>query len=752
VIGAGAGSAREGEFVTATTAPASDTDDASTSVLSSLLAGAVSGVLAVTFMYSYAAVIMAAADPTLTPRLTGHFLLGGAVIAITVALTSQFRSVVALPQDTPTAVLAVVVASTVAEASTATSAEELFATVLALIVVSTLLIGVVFWLVGQYRMAALGQYVPYPVVAGFLASTGWLLVKGSFAVMAGTGFDFGDLTNWWDVRRLWIPGVLLAVLVLFLKLRYRNPFILPVLVVASTLGYHVVRVASGQSRSEATAEGWLLEPLPNEPLVQAVSPGDVEWSALTDQAFGIVTIAIVALIGVLLNLTAIGSALDTDVDVDREMRIVGMSNVAAAATGSIVGFHYVSLTTLGRSMRGNSRIVGVVVGLFCLAAALVAAGGLSYIPQFVLGGMVLYVGMDLLYNWLILSAKRLPWVEWAIVVAIIAVVELVGFLEGVAAGLLATIVHFVITYSRTGAIRHVFTGQEIHSSVERSTAERLALEPLEQGILLIKLHGYIFFASTVGLVDSTKERLSEADAAVTHLILDFEHVTGVDASGFNGFDKLVRIAAAQSVVVAYTSLSPRIANEFERIAVERGGKRDVVRLESSDEALEAFEDELLRKAGLDPGLHEYSFDYTLREMFHNAAQIAIFREALDPIDVDAGTVLPPSDDSAGHLDFVESGTLVVISPHDERTRIRRAGPGSILGIASFFKHGGPSSLVKIRAESVCRIHRLDTDSYFDLVSNNPQVAAALQRYALVAVSDRYANLITAFELVMREKA
>ena len=78
------------------------------------------------------------------------------------------------------------------------------------------MIGLLFWLVGKYRLATLGQYVPFPVVAGFLAATGWLLMKGSFAVMSGTAFEFDDLADWWAGRELWIPGVVLAVVLLVL--------------------------------------------------------------------------------------------------------------------------------------------------------------------------------------------------------------------------------------------------------------------------------------------------------------------------------------------------------------------------------------------------------------------------------------------------------------------------------------------------------------------------------------------------------
>ena len=39
---------------------------------------------------------------------------------------------------------------------------------------------VVSVLAGSSSLAQIVNYVPYPVIAGFLAATGWLLFKGSF--------------------------------------------------------------------------------------------------------------------------------------------------------------------------------------------------------------------------------------------------------------------------------------------------------------------------------------------------------------------------------------------------------------------------------------------------------------------------------------------------------------------------------------------------------------------------------------------
>ena len=58
-------------------------------------------------------------------------------------------------------------------------------TVLVAIAATTLLTGLFFLALGFFRLGGLVRFVPYPVVGGFLAGTGWLLAQGSFGVMAG---------------------------------------------------------------------------------------------------------------------------------------------------------------------------------------------------------------------------------------------------------------------------------------------------------------------------------------------------------------------------------------------------------------------------------------------------------------------------------------------------------------------------------------------------------------------------------------
>src|SRR5205085_12348215 len=120
----------------------------------------------------------------------------------------------------------------------------------------------------------------------------------------------------------------------------------------------------------------------------------------------------------------------------------------------------------------RSRVVGVASAAMCLAALLFGASAVARFPRFVLGGLVLFLGLSFLVEWLYDSWFRLARAEYAVVVLILLVVAMVGFLPGVAVGLVVAVVLFVVNYSRTDVIRHVLTGASLTSNVERPPRER----------------------------------------------------------------------------------------------------------------------------------------------------------------------------------------------------------------------------------------------------------------------------------------
>jgi len=127
--------------------------------------------------------------------------------------------------------------------------------------------------------------------------------------------------------------------------------------------------------------------------------------------------------------------------------------------------------------------------------------------------------------------------------------------------------------------------------------------------------------------------------------------------------------------------------------------------------------------------------------------MAEFAAILETLEFAPGSILIESGGEGHYLDIVETGHVEVLAA--DGSRLRRAGPGSLLGIASFFRHGAHHSLVTIRAIETCTVRRLTGEAYLDLMFDNPDVAAGLQRHALVLLSDRFDRTLGTLERVLR---
>jgi SulP family sulfate permease len=127
-------------------------------LLASLIAGLVAGVLAVTFMFSYSAVIFTGDLASYVPRATGQMLFGAVVISVVIGLFSQFRGVVGLPQDNPTAVIAVMIATLSHTLGGDADPETLFVQATVVMILSTATAGLIFFAIGRWHLATLVQY------------------------------------------------------------------------------------------------------------------------------------------------------------------------------------------------------------------------------------------------------------------------------------------------------------------------------------------------------------------------------------------------------------------------------------------------------------------------------------------------------------------------------------------------------------------------------------------------------------------
>ncbi len=111
-------------------------------------------------------------------------LFGGLIMQCVVALTSSMPGVIGAPQDSPAAVLGLTGLAITARMGDA-PVEVKFITVVVTVILTSVVSGLFFVLVGGFKLSRFVRFIPYPVVGGFVAGTGLLLVRGALGVMLG---------------------------------------------------------------------------------------------------------------------------------------------------------------------------------------------------------------------------------------------------------------------------------------------------------------------------------------------------------------------------------------------------------------------------------------------------------------------------------------------------------------------------------------------------------------------------------------
>ena len=173
----------------------------------------------------------------------------------------------------------------------------------------------------------------------------------------------------------------------------------------------------------------------------------------------------------LLNTTGIEFVTRREADLQRDLKTLGVANLAGAALGGYVSCISLSRTTLNYAAGGRGRLSGLVVAIVSGFVLTANPGFLAYVPKFVLGGLLLYLGFNLIQEWFIDSARRISLLEYASLLAIALLIIQIGFIAGVLIGVIIGCATFAVSASRVNAIKFSFDGSEYRSSLDRGPEE-----------------------------------------------------------------------------------------------------------------------------------------------------------------------------------------------------------------------------------------------------------------------------------------
>jgi len=407
--------------------------------------------------------------------------------------------------------------------------------------------------------------------------------------------------------------------------------------------------------------------------------------------------------------------------------------VVAGLGGGTVATLIVPSSLRSKYLKATTRLTGVVAASIIGIALFLGDGMLEFVPTALIGGILVFAGIGMVDEGLVRSCKRLPWVELSIILVIFIIIIFFGLIEGVAAGMLATLVFFVVRLSRVNLIDTQFTSREHHSSKARPIPDRVIL--LEEGwrVLAYRLRGYIFFGSAGPLIDHLRSTL-EGPSRPACLMLDFASVSGFDFSAVNVLSRFMQAANEAGVKVVLSAAPEQFRSDLER-NLPAPVFKDLVLETNVDRALEHCEELVIAEWRTDSTTADRRrttlLEHAADDLEHHLERQIHFEDLMEELQK---WFLPRNyraDEVLMRADLPLQGIQLMVSGHASAydgagKRLYQFSPGDAIWLAC----APGAQAVSVVADEACRTMLLTPDAQHRLEKTEERLALKFYRYLL----------------------
>lgn len=697
------------------------------SLYRSTVAGCICAILVVSFGIADAALFFRGELHAFFVIAVGLTVIGFLVQVLLIGCFTRLHHTHGTSQEASLVVLAAMLYDIQAKVA----ADALLGTALMMIAISGLTLGIALFLCGAFNAGRYIRLMPFSMVAGFLAGSGLLIVTFSIAILHGESLSFGEIIQGDSKQAAWkiLAGFAMgALLVLFSMLRW-SEYTLPALIVGGVAAFHLVITYAPVEFNQLVQLDWTMArdsvAVRYQPMTSDLI-GTVDWSAIASVSLQLPALIAVCIFANLIKISSLELMMRQRVDENRELRVAGYAGLVSGVFAVAPGFHGLANSSILAKLSANAK-VSAVVTVAVTAALLVYAGDtLMFMPRFVFGAILLWVGFGMVQTSLLNNWGKVRFHESVVTALIALTVAVFGFIPGLAFGVVCGLVMFVAEYSQQETVRSMQSAVELHSNVDRDPDARAQLNAHGRSTWVVRLHSYLFFGSAARSVEIIMRHLdNHADNPIDMLVLDFTRVVGIDSTALRAFQRLALRAEADSIDIWAAGASPSVQTAF-----EKDGDGSIARFfETLDFALEAAEDRILCQHPLAPRVavaHKGEGDVALAGLFWQHGV---------PRALPAGATLLEAGQAPQGLYWVVSGVLdaQVHTPHAEM-RVRRMGSGALIGEISWYLQQTTSARVVV-VEDASLLH-LDNPTMAMLAADFPETSSILHEEIARVLSSR----------------
>jgi SulP family sulfate permease len=715
-------------------------------LFNSITFGMVVGLIALVNTITYGVLIYQSTGDTVSGvRLA---LINGLVLSLLFGLFGSLPGMVAFPQSAITPVFAGLVLN-IMQSMDGQSQPTSTATVMAAVLLASLAVGLAYLFIGHRKLGEIIRFMPYPVSGGFLAGLGWVLLKSGIEI--GTG-KFA-LETFLNPARLaaWLPAFIFGLLLFLLQEKSSLTWLNPLVILGAIAGFYALNLPFS-SLKELREAGWLLmintpqnaQVLFRYPLLAHF--GEIQWGVIFQNIGILLTLLFTALVSLLLNINGIEMAVRKDIDPNQEMRLAGVANILTLlAGGGIIGYPSAGLTILAHKRGQPGRLLSFIVAALFGAALLFGVQYLSYLPTFVIAGLLISLGLNFMYEWIVEGLFKFSRTDFLVVLAIFFTVVFSDLLRGVALGMILMVIMFAVSYSKTNVIRSVLTGKTFQSNVDRPLKHAKYLREEGDQLLILRLQGYIFFGTAHSIYEWVKEHIQAEYLRARYLVIDFTQTYGIDSSAAQVFAKLRFLSQASQLILVFVALNDKMLKKFARDGFDLQDP-NFRAFETLDYAVEWCES-LILSSSVMTIITSSSLVQDLGAYFNPDELKALFGY-MKQLDVPKGERLISQGEETPGLYLIERGQVMVYRElgNGRRLRLRTMGAGASVGEIGLYS-GGPAS-ASVVTEFPSKIYLLSPKNLQEMETKDPALAIKFHRYIIQLLGQRLQNTTASVQALM----
>ncbi|KAH0491339.1 hypothetical protein TgHK011_002774 [Trichoderma gracile] len=488
--------------------------------------------------------------------------------------------------------------------------DAVIATTIVAYAMSSMLTGLVFYLMGRFKFGFMVGFIPRHILIGCIGGVGWFLIATGFEVSArlegSLEYDLDTLQKLMDTKTipLWICPLILAIILFYGQMKGASKYFLPLFILAIPLVFYLfVFSLDVLEPSTLRDHGWIfVGPPPDEPwwyFYTLYQFNLVHWGAIIEVIPAMFALTFFGILHVPINVPALAlNSGEDNADLDKELRLHGYSNFLSGCLGSIQNYLVYANTVFFLRSGGNKRLAGYLLALLTFGVMIIGPSIIGWIPVMMVGTLIFDLGFELLLEAVWLPRKKLRPAEYITVIIIVLVMGIYDFVVGIGVGILLAFVSLTIQTSRVSAIRAIYDGEVVTSTVRRNPSQDSYLQRVGRQIHIMKLTGFLFFGTVVSVEAKIRELLDEhtfAQKPIKFLILDMWHVTGLDYSAGEAFNTISRLLNNKGVHLLLSGLDAdsELGRSLRAVGLGSGGI-EVMMLPDLNSALESCENELLK--------------------------------------------------------------------------------------------------------------------------------------------------------------